>query len=184
MDMDEMKSFCKKHGIKFDKNATFSSWTEEEIKRFNDQYGFNNSPNEDWRAKPEDKLTYSKYGQQNTEFFYPLLLDNKETHDAFVEELGEKAKALLLKAKNGLLTNDEEAVVHDTLYELIINCEQREFSLTGCGSEDNFLIEVMRFGPIYWIYAPEFEDIGYFNDKHKTLEVAKICYEPFLVDEK
>ena len=56
-------------------------------------------------------------------------------------------------------------------YDLILSCKQNEFSLTGYGSEDEFQIEVRGLGQIYWIYAPEFDDIGYFNDKHKALEV-------------
>jgi hypothetical protein len=38
----------------------------------------------------------------------------------------------------------------------------------------------MNFGRIYWIQAPEFDDIGYFGSLEEAKDIAESEYEPFI----
>ena len=43
-------------------------------------------------------------------------------------------------------------------------------------------INVMQFGSVFWIEAPEFDDIGYFDTLEKAKDAAKFNYEPLITE--
>ena len=48
------------------------------------------------------------------------------------------------------------------------------------GYEHYFNIAIHSFGPIFWIQAPEFEDIGYFGSEIEALEHAREEYASYI----
>jgi hypothetical protein len=53
-------------------------------------------------------------------------------------------------------------------------------SFTGLGGYDEFGINIMKFGGVYWIEAQEFDDIGYFSSEDDASSIAEGEYEPFI----
>jgi hypothetical protein len=49
-------------------------------------------------------------------------------------------------------------------------------SIDAWGADDAFQIEIYRFGPIYWIRALEFDDIGYFGSQRDAERHAAFEY--------
>ncbi len=48
------------------------------------------------------------------------------------------------------------------------------------GCEHYFNIEIKAFGPVYWIQAPEFDDIGYFGSEKEAVEHAREEYATYI----
>jgi hypothetical protein len=46
--------------------------------------------------------------------------------------------------------------------------------------EDEFAITLMRFGPVFWIDAAEFDPIDYFDSLRAAKEYAEGEYEPYV----
>jgi hypothetical protein len=48
------------------------------------------------------------------------------------------------------------------------------------GYEHYFNIEIQSFGPVYWIQASEFDDIGYFGSEKEAVEHAREEYATYI----
>ena len=48
------------------------------------------------------------------------------------------------------------------------------------GPEHGFDIEIRSFGPLYWIHANEFDDIGYFASEEDAHQFASEEYGPYI----
>ena len=48
------------------------------------------------------------------------------------------------------------------------------------GPEHCFDIEIRAFGPVYWIQAHEFDDIGYFASEKEAHQFASEEYAPYI----
>ncbi len=48
------------------------------------------------------------------------------------------------------------------------------------GYEDFFNIEIQSFGPVFWIWASDFDDIGYFATLKEAEEYAREEYETYI----
>ncbi len=48
------------------------------------------------------------------------------------------------------------------------------------GCEHYFNIEIKAFGPVYWIQAYEFDDIGYFGSEKEAVEHAREEYGTYI----
>ena len=48
------------------------------------------------------------------------------------------------------------------------------------GDAGSFPINILRFGPVYWIDAMEFDSIGYFETLENAINCASSEYEPFI----
>ena len=48
------------------------------------------------------------------------------------------------------------------------------------GPEHEFDIEIQSFGPVFWIQANEFDDIGYFATEREAHEYALEEYAPYI----
>lgn len=46
------------------------------------------------------------------------------------------------------------------------------------GDENHYQIRILRFGPVFWIEANEFDDIGYFATEAEAEAHARDAYEP------
>lgn len=48
------------------------------------------------------------------------------------------------------------------------------------GCEHYFNIEIQSFGPVFWIQANEFDDIGYFGSENEAVEYARREYAVYI----
>lgn len=69
----------------------------------------------------------------------------------------------------------------DEYYEEILYLMETHFfveeTFRAIGGHGEYNVEIRSYGPIYWIYAPEFEDIGYFDNKTNAVDYARSFYE-------
>jgi hypothetical protein len=99
--------------------------------------------------------------------------------------LGKKdGLAIIVKMKAGESLSDEELGAHDTIHDLVHNDSIVAYSLEGWSSacNDTFPINVMQFGSVFWIEAPEFDDIGYFDTLEEAKDAAEFNYEPLITE--
>ena len=61
---------------------------------------------------------------------------------------------------SGALDEDENAHIYNCIDELISSVWEVAKEYTGEGSYGEYPINVKEFGGIYWVQAPEFDDIG------------------------
>jgi hypothetical protein len=123
----------------------------------------------------------SKYfGAKPLEAVLPALATIESVQTALHDEFGERSAEIVNKLKSGLPLLDCELSAYDIITDIVGNESAVEWSTAGLGSEDEFPINVMRFGTVYWIEAQEFDPLGYFETIEQAIDVAEICYEPFI----
>ena len=108
------------------------------------------------------------------ESFYQELIKDEDIQDALINELGlEISNNIIRQFNNGVTYED----IHDDFEDVIIDCVENnaivENTLTGVGGYGEFPINILNFGPLYWVSAQEFDPIKYF----KTIEDAMSCAE-------
>jgi hypothetical protein len=121
------------------------------------------------------------FGARSLDSFFPTLASLTSVQAALCAEFGEGTEEILAKLKAGLPLSDNELSAHDIIVDLVMNNSVAEDTISGLGAyDDEFPIDLMRFGSVYWIAALEFDDIGYFE----TIEAARRCaeceFEPFI----
>src|SRR6516225_23891 len=119
------------------------------------------------------------FGAKPLESFFPSLAVLPSVQTALREEFGKDGSAIIAKMKAGESLSDEELGAHDTIHELVRDDSIVADSIAGWSSacDDTFPINVMQFGSVFWIEAPEFDDIGYFDTLEKAKDAAKFNYE-------
>jgi hypothetical protein len=124
------------------------------------------------------------FGAKPLESFFPSLAALPSVQTALRDEFGKDGSAIIAKMKAGESLCDEELGAHDTIHELVRYNSVVADSLAGWSSacDDTFPINVMQFGSIFWIEAPEFDDIGYFDTLEEAKGAAEANYEPFITE--
>lgn len=77
---------------------------------------------------------------------------------------------------------DVEDLIESVDFEdFVQNHSNLEEIIEASGGEGyDFDIEIHSFGPIFWVRAPEFDDIGYFTSLADALWHARDSYEPYI----
>ena len=125
------------------------------------------------------------YGAKPLESFFPSLAALPSVQAALTEELGKDGLTIIAKMNAGETTlSDEELGAHDIVHDLVHNNSVVADSLAGwsSASDDTFPINVTQFGSVFWIEAPEFDDIGYFDTLEEAKDAAEADYEPFITE--
>ena len=78
------------------------------------------------------------------------------------------------------MSQDDLDNCYDIVANLITNDSETVGSYTGLGGLGEFSISVMKFYNVYWIEAPEFDDVGYFESLENAKDAAEFNYEPFI----
>jgi hypothetical protein len=124
------------------------------------------------------------FGARPLESFFPSLAALASVQTALIKEFGKDGSTIITKMKAGESLSYEELRAHNTIHELVHNDSVVADSLAGWSSacNDIFSINVMQFGSVFWIEAPEFDDIGYFDTLEQAKGVAEFNYEPFITE--
>jgi hypothetical protein len=124
------------------------------------------------------------FGAKPLESFFLSLAALPSVQTALREEFGKDGSAIIAKMKAGESLSDEELGAHDIIHDLVHNNSVVADSLAGRSRacNDTFPINVMQFGSVFWIEAPEFDDIGYFDTLEEAKDAAEFNYEPFITD--
>jgi hypothetical protein len=97
------------------------------------------------------------------EYFYPKLASSAVVKDTLKAGFGEKSDRVDLLLLEGGELPQEFSSVHDDLYDLVHNDAEVVRGFAAGGSEaGEYPINVMLFEGVYFVEAPQFDDIGYF----------------------
>jgi hypothetical protein len=124
------------------------------------------------------------FGAKPLESFFSSLAELPSVQTALREEFGKDGSAIIAKMKAGELLSDKELPAHDIIHDLVHSDSVVADSLAGwsSASDDTFPINVMQFRSVFWIEAPEFDDIGYFHALEEPKDAAEFNYEPFIAE--
>jgi hypothetical protein len=124
------------------------------------------------------------YDAKPLESFFPSLAALPSVLTALREEFGKDASAVIAKMKAGESLSDEELGAHDIIHDLVHNNSIAADLFEGWSSarDETFPINVMEFGIVFWIEAPEFDDIGYFYTLEDARDAAEFNYEPLIIE--
>ena len=124
------------------------------------------------------------FGDKPLKSFFPSLAALPSVQIALRKEFGKDVSAIIAKMKVGRVLSNEELGAHDTIHDLVHNSSVVADTLAGWSSacDDTFSINVMQFGSVFWIEAPEFDDIGYFDTLEDAKAAAEANYEPFITE--
>lgn len=105
------------------------------------------------------------------EYFYPKLASSAVVKNALKAGFGEKLdRIVLLLLESGELPQ-EFSSVHDKLYDLVHNDAELARGFLAGGSEaGEYPIDVMLFEGVFFIQAPQFDDIGYFSTEKDAVK--------------
>jgi hypothetical protein len=115
------------------------------------------------------------------ECFYPQLIKINAVQHAIEEKLGKEICQKIIKAFNDNTPYDAiEVDFEDIIANLVDNESKVVDTLTGMGGYGEFPIDILNYGPLYWIQAQEFDTIKYFSSYEDALSCAEDEYESYL----
>ena len=75
----------------------------------------------------------------------------------------------------------EEFIASGELENLVKNHSIEVDTIEAAGGYENYFnIEIQSFGPVFWIQASEFDDIGYFGSEKEAAEHAREEYGAYI----
>jgi hypothetical protein len=111
--------------------------------------------------------------------FYPQLAQDSEVQATLKSRFAGRASSILQHMEDGSDLGDDADPVSDLLESLVKDecCEVDTFY--GSGSDGYFPITICNLGPVSFIRASEFDDIGYFGSTNDARSHAEDEYEPY-----
>jgi hypothetical protein len=123
------------------------------------------------------------WGRRPLESFFPTLAALGSVRARLRAKFRGWTQAVLAKLKAGLPLSEEELDAHDIITDLVMNDSVVKKTILGLGAyDDEFPINIMKFGNVYWIDALEFDGIGYFATFKAAKDCAEFNYESFITE--
>lgn len=122
-------------------------------------------------------------GAQPLAAFYPLLASDSRIRTALEGEFAEATPGIIAKLSSGEALSESELGGEDTIHDLVMNESEVEASIEALGA-GVFFINILSFGGIFWVQAPEFDDIGYFETLEEAIAEAETEFEGFISEFK
>lgn len=120
---------------------------------------------------------YFKDRIDNLEPFYNKLFKINSVQNLIKESLGEEYL-------NKIIQPNSEDLITDELINLLEDFIENESSiiqeLPATGDYGEFSINILNFGPVYWINSMDFDSIKYFKSKKDAINCAEIVFLEFL----
>ncbi len=109
------------------------------------------------------------------EKYFPLLAEDETVQKAITEEFADCSGIIIEELRSGN-PRDE---VYNLIIDLIANNPETVETECRLGAYDApFPISIVRFGPVFWIEAQEFDDIRYFGS-FEDADTYSCCYADF-----
>ncbi|MDF1658778.1 MAG: hypothetical protein P1U58_14280 [Verrucomicrobiales bacterium] len=98
------------------------------------------------------------------DFFYPKLADLQEEDAALRKRFGGKTCEVLALMKGRTEFPEDYVEAHYLMEDLVRDSARDVIGMWVEGSEaGEYQVEVREFGGVYFVSAPQFDDIGYFE---------------------
>jgi hypothetical protein len=106
---------------------------------------------------------------------FPLILDELENR------LGVEQKNQIINHFNNVSNQHKLNIdFEDIIEECVDNESIIHSTLIGIGDNGEFPINIMHFGPLYWVSAQEFDAVKYFETAEEAISYAEWEYQSFL----
>ena len=113
--------------------------------------------------------------------FKEQLLKNRLILKLAKAHFGDEFDQNLASFKSGDTHDDEfVAFLEESLGNWKGVVESGVFFQAAAPENDFFTIRIYKFGPLFFIHADEFDDIGYFDDLNAAANRAKSDFEPLI----
>jgi hypothetical protein len=116
---------------------------------------------------------------ESLESFYPLLAKDIEVQEKLTSQFAGRAPSILQQMEAGSGLGGAADTVSDLLEELVKDECGEVATFYGRGSDGFFPITICTLGPVSFIRASEFDDIGYFGSTNDARSHAEDEYEPY-----
>lgn len=117
----------------------------------------------------------------NIEHFYEELLAYDSFEFALSEEFEDKAQDIIEAIKKKNMDKDTSNKLYDVAYDLVKNEGVEVYTLeAGAPYDDIFDIQIMNYGPVFWILAVEFDDVEFFESFWGAFYYAVGEWTPFI----
>jgi hypothetical protein len=112
------------------------------------------------------------------ESFYPKLIKLREVQKAIEEKLGEEyCKRIIKQFKAKTPYQEIEGDFENVIQDVVVNEGEVVDILTASGGNGEYPIEILNFGPLYWVHAQEYDAIKYFKSYKEAVACAESTYE-------
>ena len=106
---------------------------------------------------------------------FPLILAELENR------LGVEQKNQIINHFNNVSNQHKLNIdFEDIIEECVENESIIHSTLIGIGDYGEFPINIMHFGPLYWVSAQEFDAVKYFETAEEAISYAEWEYQSFL----
>ena len=106
---------------------------------------------------------------------FPLILAELENR------LGVEQKNKIINHFNNVSNQHKLNIdFEDIIEECVENESNIHSTLIGIGDYGEFPINIMHFGPLYWVSAQEFDAVKYFETAEEAISYAEWEYQSFL----
>ena len=111
--------------------------------------------------------------------FKDALLNSKAVLRLIKQTYRKETDAMLTQFRSGAIDELLELVEE----ERCAGGTRPRATIEGAGPDDDtFSIEVYGFGPVFWISAAEFDDIGYFGSVEEARDYATFEYDAYITE--
>jgi len=113
-------------------------------------------------------------------------LADRESVDVDIRErFQERAPSILGKLKEGVALVGDEIGAGDIIHRLVTDRSDIVDTIEALDPYgEPFEINIMKYGPVYWIRVPEFENTEYFDSQEKANRYAESMYRRFIAWER
>ena len=116
---------------------------------------------------------------QTLESLYPSLASVKAVQSAIQNSFGDAAAEILAGMTVGTSPTVDAKKLYDKVLGIIYDEAGEEHVFYGSGSDGRFPITIRCFGPVCFIQAQEFDDIGFFPTTSAARDFAEIEFEAY-----
>jgi hypothetical protein len=119
-------------------------------------------------------MEHARHGAVTLEAAGRVLARSKVVQTTLREALKEPdASAALAMLKSGSLVGDLGAEVHDLLADAIVNGSTIVWDGAIPGDEFDFPVHVKSFGGVFYVWAMECDDVGYFLSRSRAVDFIR-----------
>lgn len=123
-------------------------------------------------------MEQARHGTVTLEAAGPVLARSRAVRATLRNTLNEPdVSAALAMLKSGSLVGDLGAEVHDQLADAIGNESKVVWEGSIPGSEFDFPVQVKSFGGVFYVWAMEYDDVGYFLSREAAVDYIRASWD-------
>jgi len=79
--------------------------------------------------------------------------------------------------------DNKGGIAYDLIMDIILNNSDCVHTCSAEGSAaGKFPVFILQLGPVFWVQAPDFDDVGFFSTKKDAIDFIKAEWQPYSVN--